>query len=186
MTAHLLKPVAVTALLLTPVAACALLLAAHFYRAELWALVAVALAIIALLFALIFRFLPDATVKWRDVYVGAVLTAVLFWLGKYAIGRYIGNAVTEQRYGGATSLVALLVWVYYSAQILIFGAEFTHAYAKVRGSRVVPTADAVPLTPEARAQQGIPTAEQVEQTVKYIEAVRPELRPEATDARKPT
>lgn len=139
------------------------------------------LAIIALLFALIFRFLPDATVKWRDVYVGAIMTAVLFWLGKFAIGRYIGNAVTEQRYGGATSLVALLVWVFYSAQILIFGAEFTHAYAKVRGSRVVPTPDAVPLTPEARAQQGIPTAEQVEQTVKYIEAVRPELRPEATD-----
>jgi membrane protein len=140
--------------------------------------VIVSIVIVTVLFAMIFRILPDATVRWRDVWVGALMTSLLFALGKFAIGKYIGNAVTEQNYGGAASLVALLVWVYYSAQILYFGAEFTHAYAKVRGSRVVPTPDAVPLTAEARAQQGIPTVDDVKATVAFIEELRPELRDE--------
>ena len=114
------------------------------------------LVVITILLAMIFKILPDATVPWRDVWTGSILTAALFTVGKFLIGLYLGHAAVVRAYGGAASLVVLLVWVYYSAQLLILGAEFTHAYAKVRGSRVVPTEMAVPITNDARAQQGIP------------------------------
>jgi membrane protein len=108
-----------------------------------------------LLFALIFKVVPDVKVPWRDVWIGAVTTAALFSVGKYLIGLYLGRSSTASAYGAAGSLVAMLIWVYYSAQILFFGAELTHARAVSHGSRVEPRPNVVPVTDEARAQQGL-------------------------------
>jgi membrane protein len=80
------------------------------------------------LFALLFKYVPDVQLRWRDVWLGAGVTAVLFTIGKAVIGYYIGQASVGSAYGAAGSLVALLVWVYYSALIFFFGAEFTQAW----------------------------------------------------------
>jgi membrane protein len=101
------------------------------------------LAIITLLFAMIFKFLPDAKIAWRDVWIGAFLTALLFTIGKFALGIYLGKSGAASSYGAAGSLVVLLLWVYYSSQILFFGAEFTQVYANRFGSRVAPSDNAV-------------------------------------------
>ena len=90
--------------------------------------------VVTVLFALIFKFLPDAKIAWRDVWIGALLTAILFTIGKTLIGLYLGKSAIGSSYGAAGSLVVLLVWIYYSAQILFFGAELTQAYAKRVGS----------------------------------------------------
>lgn len=95
----------------------------------------VSLVFIALLFALIFKWLPDVKIDWRDVWTGAALTAILFTIGKYLIGLYLGRSSTTSAYGAAGSLVVILVWVYYSTQIMLFGAEFTRVYALRCGSR---------------------------------------------------
>ena len=95
-----------------------------------------------------FKTLPDAQVAWRDVWVGAALTAMLFTVGKFAIGLYLGKSDVGSAYGAAGSLVILLVWVYYSAQILLFGAEFTKVYANAVGSHIVPSKDAVVTDPK--------------------------------------
>jgi membrane protein len=125
---------------------------------------AVSFGVTTLLFALIFKIIPDAKVQWRDVWIGAVVTALLFTIGKAALGWYLGRPTTTSSYGAAGSFVALLLWVYYSAQILFLGAEFTQVYAKMYGSKIQPDEDAVPVTEEARAEQGIPRREEVEQT----------------------
>jgi len=96
--------------------------------------IVLSLAVVTLLFALIFRFLPDIHPTWRDVWFGAVFTAVLFVLGKFGLGIYFGKSAVGSSYGAAGSLVLLLLWVYYSAQILFFGAEFTQVYARKHGS----------------------------------------------------
>jgi membrane protein len=103
------------------------------------------LAMITLLFAMIFKFLPDAKIAWRDVWIGAFLTAVLFTIGKFALGLYLGKSGVASSYGAAGSLIVLLLWVYYSSQILFFGAEFTQVYANRFGSRVAPADNAVPV-----------------------------------------
>lgn len=95
------------------------------------------------LFAIIFKVLPDAIIRWKDVMIGAMTTAVLFMLGKFAITFYIGNSQIGTTYGAAGSLVVLLLWIYYSAFILYFGAEFTKAYAASYGSRIQPNHYAV-------------------------------------------
>ena len=87
-------------------------------------------ALVAALFATIYKVLPSVRIAWRDVTVGAVVTAALFTMGKYAIGMYLGNSGLASTYGAAGSIILLLVWVYYSAQIFLFGAEFTRAYAE--------------------------------------------------------
>jgi membrane protein len=87
------------------------------------------LAILSVLFGMLFKWFPDTEIGWRDVAAGAVATAVLFNLGKLAIGWYIGSQGLESTYGAASSIVVLLVWVYYSAQIVLFGAELTRAFA---------------------------------------------------------
>ena len=115
--------------------------------------------VITLLFAMIFKILPDVKIGWNDVWVGAVVTALLFTMGKFAIGMYIGKAGIGSAYGAAGSIVILITWVYYSAQILFFGAEFTQVFAKTHGSRVVPEENAEPLTPKARAAQGLTSKE---------------------------
>ncbi|MGC1906718.1 MAG: YihY/virulence factor BrkB family protein [Candidatus Acidiferrum sp.] len=92
-------------------------------------------SMIAILFALIFKFIPDTTIRWRDVRMGAAVTSVLFTVGKVLIGFYLGHSALTSAYGAAASLVVFLIWIYYSAQILLFGAELTHVYALEYGSR---------------------------------------------------
>ena len=98
----------------------------------------VSFAIITALFAALFKVLPDAEIGWRDVWVGAIATSLLFVLGKYAIGLYLGRNEPQSAYGAAGSLAVLLLWVYYAAMIVLFGAEFTKTWAKVRGSGITP------------------------------------------------
>lgn len=104
---------------------------------------AVSLIIFTLLFALIYKYLPDVHIKWRDVWFGAACTAILFSLGKYGIGEYLGRSAVGSSYGAAGSLIALLVWVYYSGLILFLGAEITEVWAKRRGSSIEPSKYAV-------------------------------------------
>ncbi len=120
--------------------------------------IVISLLVIAGLFALMFKVLPDARIAWNDVWVGALLTAVLFMIGKFAIGLYLGKTDVGSAYGSAGSLVIMLVWVYYSAQIVLFGAEFTQVYANEMGTRIVPTDKAV-LADQAKAgrTQSTPT-----------------------------
>jgi membrane protein len=103
---------------------------------------AVSLAVLTLGFALLFKYVPDAEIRWSDVWLGGVVTAVLFTLGKTAIGYYLGQASVGSAYGAAGSMVVLLVWVYYSALIVFFGAEFTQAWATRHGG-VAPQPHAV-------------------------------------------
>ena len=97
----------------------------------------ISIGFITVLFALVFKFLPDAEIAWRDVWIGAFFTAILFSIGKTLIGLYLGSTAVATTFGGAGSLVILLLWLYYSAQILFFGAEFTQVYANRLGSRIV-------------------------------------------------
>lgn len=99
--------------------------------------------VITALFATIFKALPDAKIKWRDVMIGAIVTALLFMLGKFGITYYIGSSNIGSTYGAAGSLIILLLWVYYSAIILYYGAEFTRAYAVHFGNRIYPNSYAV-------------------------------------------
>ena len=124
----------------------------------------ISFGVITLLFAMIFRFLPDATVKWRDVWVGAMGTALLFTIGKFLIGMYLGRQSTSSAYGAAGSVIVILLWVYYSSLILFAGAEFTQVYARKTGSEIAPSPNAVPVSEEARSQQGIPHKEAVSKT----------------------
>jgi membrane protein len=93
----------------------------------------VSLAVITVLFALMFKFVPAVHIPWRDVLIGAAGTAFLFTIGKFLLGLYLGKASVGSAYGAAGSLVAVIVWVYYSAQIFFFGAEFTHVYSDAHG-----------------------------------------------------
>ena len=103
----------------------------------------VSFAFITLLFAGIYKFLPDVNVAWKDLWIGAATTALLFNIGKFLIGLYLGSSGASSTYGAAGSLVVILLWVFYSAQIILFGAEFTQVYAKYRGSEITPSAHAV-------------------------------------------
>ena len=100
-------------------------------------------SIVVLLFAMIFKFLPDVKIQWRDVWIGAVMTAVLFGIGKWLLGYYLGSGAAGSAYGAASSLITLLLWVYYSSQILLFGAEFTQVYAGRSGRALKPSEYAV-------------------------------------------
>jgi membrane protein len=119
----------------------------------------VSFVVITLLFAALYKYLPDAKIRWKDVWIGAIVTSLLFGLGKYLIGLYLGHSSTSSTFGAAGSLVVLLIWVYYSAQIFFFGAEFTQAYANRYGTRVQPSDHAVAVTEEMRAQQGLVSKE---------------------------
>jgi membrane protein len=98
----------------------------------------ISLGVITLLFAMIFKVLPDVRIAWHDVWIGAVITAVLFNVGKLLLGLYLGKSTVASAYGAAGSLVILLLWVYYSSQILFWGAEFTRVYALKFGSHLRP------------------------------------------------
>ncbi len=107
--------------------------------------VIVSLGVTALVFALIFKIIPDVKIGWRDVWVGALVTSILFSLGRLLLGLYIGRSSVSSAYGAAGSLAALIVWVYYSGQIFLFGAEFTQVYATRYGSRIEPSEKAVAI-----------------------------------------
>jgi membrane protein len=100
--------------------------------------IGVSLVVVALLFAMIYRYLPDVELEWRDVSIGAAVTSILFNGGKYLIGLYLGQAAIGSAFGAAGSFAVLLVWIYYSALICFFGAEFTEVYARWKGRRVQP------------------------------------------------
>jgi membrane protein len=105
----------------------------------------ISFGVTALLFALIYKVVPDVNIRWRDVWIGALATAALFTLGKFVLGLYVGRSTVASPFGAAGSVVALVVWVYYSAQILFFGAELTQVYARRHGARIEPTKNAVPV-----------------------------------------
>lgn len=108
--------------------------------------------VIFLLFAILFKYIPDVEIAWNDVWIGAAITTALFAIGKFLIGMYLGQSSISSSYGAAGSIVVILVWVYYSAQILFFGAELTQVYANRYGSRIVPSPHAVPRDEEAAAK----------------------------------
>ncbi len=108
------------------------------------------LAVIALLFGAIFKVLPDAEISWRDVKVGAVVTALLFVAGKFALGLYLGRSNPGEAFGAAGALALMLVWIYYSSMIVLLGAEFTQVWAERRGSGIVPEKGAVRVVRETR------------------------------------
>ncbi|HKP56298.1 MAG TPA: YihY/virulence factor BrkB family protein [Polyangiales bacterium] len=111
----------------------------------------ISLGIITGLFGLIFKVVPDAEIRWRDVWVGALFTAVLFTLGKFGLGLYLGKSTVASSYGAAGSIVALVVWVYYAAQIAFLGAEFTQVYARLFGKDIQPSPQAMPIDKPAAA-----------------------------------
>ncbi len=108
----------------------------------------IVLGSITFLFAIIFRTLPDGIIKWKDAFIGASCTAVLFMIGKFAIGLYLGNSTIGSVYGAAGSVIIILVWVYYSSIILYFGAEFTKVYAKSYGGKISPNEYSVEIKKE--------------------------------------
>ena len=103
--------------------------------------------VVTVVFTLIFKFLPDAKIGWRDVWFGAMATATLFTIGKYAIGIYLGQAGVATPFGAAGSLVAFVVWLYYSGLILFFGAALTKVTARRAGRRAAPSENAEPAKP---------------------------------------
>lgn len=125
-------------------------------------------AVITVLFAVIFKVLPDAKIAWKDVRWGAIFTALLFMLGRYLIGLYIDKSGTESTYGAAGSLIVVLTWIYYTAAILYFGAEFTLAYANHFGAKIEPAENAVYIeqTERERDVAVIPTEKKIEDAKK--------------------
>ena len=142
----------------------------------------ISIGVITILFALMFKYLPDAEIAWRDVWLGAFVTALLFSLGKLLIGLYLGNSAVASSFGAAGSLVLLLVWIYYSAQIFFFGAEFTQVYANKYGSKIVPEGEDATAQPgmvpqpgrkpsrEVKPQLAVPAAAAISWRVNKIES----------------
>ena len=125
----------------------------------------VTLGVVWLIFAVVFRVLPDAKIRWKDIAAGALVTAVLFMLGKFAISFYISKAAVGSTYGAAGSLVVLLVWTYYASLILYFGAEFTKAYAVRYGSQIYPDEYAVTVK-QVEVEEGKKSLNQAEKEKK--------------------
>ncbi len=115
----------------------------------------VSFGVVMLLFALMFKILPDAEIAWKDVWLGSAITALLFTIGKFAIATYLGRSSIQSSFGAAGSIALVLVWVYYSAQILFLGAEFTQVYANEYGSGIQPDKDAEIVSEVDRARQGL-------------------------------
>jgi len=138
----------------------------------------ISIGVITFLFAMIYKYLPDVEIPWRYVWLGAFVTAVLFSLGKMLIGLYLGNSAVASSFGAAGSLVLLLVWIYYSAQILFFGAEFTQVYAQTYGPKdILPEnekAASQPNRPEAPAIRGRTTTQRVAPPIQMEPAVEEE------------
>lgn len=125
----------------------------------------ITLIVISALFAIIFKFLPDVKIKWRDVRSGAIFTALLFMLGQYVISLYIQYAAKSSTYGAAGSIIVILLWIYYTAAILYIGAEFTQVYAEALGSKIEPAEYAVSVKQT-----------EVESEVKCLPAQHPDIK----------
>lgn len=140
----------------------------------------ISLGIVTLIFAMIFKILPDVEIAWSDVWIGALVTAVLFTIGKQLLSLYLGRSAATSAFGAAGSLVILLLWVYYSAQILFMGAEFTQVYARLHGSKIAPSPNARPLTENERVHEGAPRKkvplENVQQSMMPVTG-QPEIHP---------
>jgi membrane protein len=151
--------------------------------------IVVSLGLFTLLFAAIFRVLPDADVAWRDVWVGAFATSLLFIVGKFLIGLYLGRSNPGDAFGAAGSVVVILVWLYYTSLILLAGAEFTQVWSRHYGSRIEPADDAVRVEEEERVVEDDegPTAEgdrsSAPETEGSDEAVHPYAEPRAPEPR---
>jgi membrane protein len=117
----------------------------------------ISFVVVTVLFAMIFRFLPDVRIEWRDVWLGAAFTAFLFVLGKFALGLYLGKSAIGSSYGAAGSLVVLLVWIYWSANILFFGAEFTQVYAREKVGHSVSSPAAKVAQPAPKIESPTPS-----------------------------
>jgi membrane protein len=109
--------------------------------------------VITLLFAVIFKYLPDAEIDWSDVWIGSLITSLMFAIGKQLAGIYLGSTALASAYGAAGSLMVFLLWAYYSSQILFAGAEFTKVYAQLRGRHIPASSTAIPATADRRAEQ---------------------------------
>ena len=128
-------------------------LGSHFRGAEVLAHgldLLISFLLITVLFAMIYKYLPDVRIEWRDVWIGAALTSVLFTIGKFLIGLYLGRSGVSSTFGAAGSLITVLLWVYYSGLIFFLGAEFTQVYASQYGSGVAPAPTAEPIDPQKR------------------------------------
>ena len=138
------------------------------FTTSLWPLVDLSFSfgLTMMLFAAIFKILPDVHIAWKDVWLGAAATAALFAIGKIGIGLYLGRGSFTSAYGAAGSFLVLLVWVYYSAQVFFFGAELTWVYAKHHHRVLLPARGAVFLTEESRIHQGIPHTDTVQEAIK--------------------
>jgi membrane protein len=150
-----------------------------------WMLInaAISFGVITVLFAMIFKVLPDVKIAWRDVWIGAVVTAFLFTGGKFLLGLYLGRSSTVSGYGAAGSLVLILLWVYYSAQILFFGAEITQAYANRFGVRLEPKASARWIRPPSESQRISPAEKAAPRLRRWVELIS-ELRQEVEALRR--
>jgi membrane protein len=133
----------------------------------------VTLLVIAVLFGIVFKFLPDVKIKWKDVRAGAIFTALLFMLGQYLIGLYIQYTAQGSAYGAAGSIIVILVWIYYTSAILFIGAEFTQVYAEAVGSSIEPAEYAVHIMQT-----------EVEEVVTSLPAQHPDLEGNLKDLRK--
>lgn len=143
------------------------------------------LALFTLLFAAIFRVLPDAEVAWRDVWVGAFVTALLFVVGKFAIGFYLGRSDPGAAFGAAGSVIVVLVWLYYTALILLAGAEFTQVWAERHGSRIEPADGAVRVLEEERVVErgSEPEGKRTAQDAERGEVQHPYVQPRTPQPR---
>lgn len=117
--------------------------------------IVISFVVVTLLFAMIFKLLPDVRMPWSTVWVGAIGTALLFTGGRYLLSLYLGKQASSSNYGAAGSVAVILLWVYYSSVILFFGAEFTKVFAAEKGIKVVPKSFAEPVSQQTRNQQGI-------------------------------
>jgi membrane protein len=120
--------------------------------------IVISFAFVTLLFAMIYKFVPDVQIQWKDVWIGAALTSILFTIGKFVIGLYLGTSGVTSAYGAAGSLITVLLWVFYSSLIFLLGAEFTQGYASTYGSGVVPAehAESSPSASDRKRQSQSP------------------------------
>lgn len=138
----------------------------------------ISLGLITVIFAMLFKVLPDAKIKWRDVWVGAIVTTLLFTIGKFLIGFYLGSSSVNSAYGAAGSLVIILIWVYYSTVIFLFGAELTSVYAEKTGSEILPYHHAVKfqlVEVEKDVENG--KTEVIDQQARHEKPVEVDVRP---------
>jgi membrane protein len=168
-------------LILSLAASAALAVASRHYGAlypqttTFWRIADYTLSLIltTLVFATLYKVLPDVRLHWSDVSIGAVATAILFTLGRIPLSLYLKHSTLSSAYGAAGSVMVLLAWIYYSAQILFLGAEFTQVYAKRRGTRVRTVRGAVFMTEAARIHEGIPHASTIEEVRRKVRHRRP-------------